>query len=385
MRIEDSDLFEPIRMAGSELTSHVLRRPEGWWLQSFYFTNPSLGADGRYLWCYCMRAPGEAKQLAVADLERGELRIAAESRFGDASPMIDPRDGCAYWMGGRGLTELCRLRPEPGSRIEVLNRFPPELLRGRRSKRIATHLTFSADRRAVCFDAEIRDDTGVEWHAGLLPLDGSPAEPWASFDICYNHAQCSPVDPGLMLIAQDFWSDPVSGERHHYRQRIWLLARDGSMRPLFSDPTPKHGHEWWAPRGDAIWYVHYGQGVRRYNLATGRVEAHWGGHILHAHCDPAERLLVGDTWNRSGEDPVMGVAAYDLSTGSEICIAPPAPLPDQRGHLHPHPQFTACGRYVAYTAFTTDGRCSLALVTVAALRERLVAGSASAVLQGGPT
>lgn len=369
MRIEDSTLFETVTPDGAAVTSYVLQRPEGWWLQSFYFTNPSLSADGRYLWCYAMRGPGspEGKLLAVADLDIGTVRVLPGSRFSDASPMVDPRDGSVYWIGGEGRAQLCRSAPHADAPIEVLNTFPAALIRGRKINRIATHLTFTADRRAVCFDAQIHG----EWHAGLLPLDGSPAEIWKRFDVCYNHAQCSPIDPDRMLIAQDFWNDPETGERHVYTHRLWLLDRDGTHRPLFEAPTPRHGHEWWGARGDAVWYVHYDHGVRRYRLADGAVTEHWDGRILHAHCDAAETLLVGDTWGKDGDDKIMGVMAYDIETGADLTIAPPLPLPSPTGHLHPHPQITACGRYIIYTAFTPDGQTSVALTPVAAVKTQL--------------
>jgi hypothetical protein len=43
-------------------------------------------------------------------------------------------------------------------------------------------------------------------------VDGSPFELWQEFDRCYNHGRFSPPDPDLMLIAQDWWNDPVTGE-----------------------------------------------------------------------------------------------------------------------------------------------------------------------------
>lgn len=377
MRIDASPLFTRIEDQGSGVSSYRLRCPDGWWLQSFYFTNTSLSADGRYLWCYAMRSAAERKQLAVADLVDGEVRIIPGSAFSDASPMVDHLDGCCYWIGGEGRDTLMRCGPTPAAEVEVLNRFPGEVIDGRRTRRIATHLTLTADRRALVVDAEI---AGAEWHVGLMPLDGGPVELWRRFDRCYNHAQASPVDPDRILLAQDFWDDPITGERQPYHQRLWILERERDPWPLYPEETPRHGHEWWAPGGDAVWYVHYGEGVRRHDLATGAVQAHWSGHILHAHCDRDETLLVGDTWGKDGDDAVMGVEAYDLASGASVVIAAPAALPSRKGHLHPHPQVTACGGYVAYTAFTEDGRTTIAVSPVAELRARLAAVRADAAV-----
>jgi hypothetical protein len=363
-----STLCESHRDPVDGLEGFRLVRPPGWQLQSFYFTNTSMSLDGRWLWCYCKRSLAERSQLAVADLQRGDLHIVENSTFGDASPMVDLTTGDCYWIGGAQRTELMRYRVSNPDRIEVLGAFPAELLKGRSHRRIATHLTFTADRRKVVLDAEIG---GEEWIAGTMDLADGKFEPWGRFDVCYNHAQASPIDPERMLIAQDFWNDPVSGEKMPYHQRLWLLDRNGNHRPLYPEPTPRHGHEWWAADGSAVWYVHYDHGVRRHRIADGHVDAYWHGKILHAHCDRDETIIVGDSWNKGR---IMGVHAYDIATGRECTIAEPAPMPSDKGHLHPHPQISANGAYVIHTAFTADDGVTVGLTPLSSVRAGLARG-----------
>ena len=362
MDLTHSPLFDTVVHPESGVTGHVLRLDDLWY-QSFYFTNPSLSLDGRYLWFYCMPDAKTRKSLGVADLEAGAIRVLPESQFGDASPMVDPADGSVYWIGGPERKELCHCGPEPDAKTTVLNRFPEEWIGNHRFRKVATHLTFTADRTAVNFDAHLGD----LWMAGLMPLDGSTPEIWQRFDVCYNHAQCHPTRNDLMLIAQDFWNDVVTQERQVYTHRLWLLAQDGTHRSIYKEPTPRHGHEWWSRAGDAVWYVNYDKGVCRYDLASQETECFWGKHILHAHCTADESLLVGDSFRRHGDTQLVDVLAYNRATGAETAIATNMLLPSRRGHLHAHPQITACGTYVVYTYYTDDGRTSVALVPVAQL------------------
>ncbi len=365
MDLHNNGIFEERIHPSTDVKSYCVRRPERWCLQSFYFTNISLSLDARYLWCYCMQELVSPKQLAVVDLAAGTTRIIENSIFDDASPMLDEQTGMMYWIGGKGGAQLCRCGPESDSEIEVLNEFPEELIRGRRIQRIATHLTLTANRTAVCFDAEVE----AEWCAGLMPLNGDPIQIWSQFDVCYNHAQCNPSDNDQMLIAQDFWNDPVTGVRHPYVQRIWLLNKDGSRAPIFKEETQRHGHEWWSADGRGIWFVHYSHGVCRYDVASKRVERNWGGHVLHAHCNKEESLIVGDTYYKLGADEYMGVLAFDRASRIEVAIALDNKLPSAKGHLHPHPQFSHCGEYIMYTTFNDDKTTTIAVTPVSEIRD----------------
>ncbi len=362
--IENSPLFTPWTDPVSGVTSYLLSRRAAPIQQSFYFTTPSFTHDGRYLWLYCGFPPtGDAfygRQLAVVDLAEQTIRHFPETAFADASPYIDLDTGEAYWTTG---FELWKRGPQPGDSAQRLGALPDEVARGRRPLRLATHLTRSADRKSFLLDAQL----GSEWVVGDLPLDGSPFRLWQTFDRCHDHAQFSPTDPDLILLAQDYWNDAATGEKHGIDDRLWLLRRGEKARPIFPDsPSSKRGHEWWDADGEHVWYVHYQVGTEKVNIRT-------GAHTLvaptchtHSHADLTGRYLVGDSWSTA---ETWDATFYNTVTGKHTHLAahlPAPPWPRARYHIHPHPQFCLGDRYVCYTT-NVLGPVDLALVPVATL------------------
>jgi hypothetical protein len=331
--------------------------------QSFYFTNPGMSGDGRYLWFYCAFPPaGDAnygRTLAVADLAEETLRHFPETQFLDASPAVHPDTGDVYWATG---CEVWKRGPRADDEARLVGTFPAELARNRRPHRLATHLTFSADGRSLAIDAQI----GTEWFVGEMPLDGSPFRLWQRFDRCYNHCQFSPTDPDTMLLAQDNWNDPTTGETGVLADRLWFIRRGQQARPLFPGaPSINRGHEWWGGDGKHVWYVDYASGVEKVNIDTNERTVVWPGRMWHAHASHDGALLVADRWTADAPH-VAQVAFFDTRCGREVNIvshmpAAPAPLEMATYHLHPHPQFCAGGRFVCYTT-TVLGRVDVALV-----------------------
>ncbi|HSI83246.1 MAG: hypothetical protein ACAI35_12950 [Candidatus Methylacidiphilales bacterium] len=340
--------------------------------QSFYFVNPSLTHDGRYYWFYCGFPPaGNANQgrsLAVVDFHQGEIHHFPETGFSDASPLVDPDTGECYWCTG---VEIYKRRPEPDAAPVLVNRLPDEIVRNRRPWRLATHLTFSADRKAVNLDVEI----GSEWYIGHAPLNGSRFQLWQRMERCYNHAQYSPADPDLQLIAQDSSVHPITGESENYPNRMWLIRRGTEAKPLYPEPIGNgldaramHGHEWWGRDGRHVWYIHYGQGVERYSLEKKTLELVWPYDTLsHAHSNAEENCLVADS---VPSDPSKHKVLFrNLQTGCEVAIVsllPPVDPALRRYHVHPHPQFCMNDELIAYTT-TVRGVVDVAFVSVAHL------------------
>jgi len=96
---------------------------------------------------------------------------------------------------------FCR-SPDPNAPVEQVNSVPESVHKNRYGKRLSTHLTLSANRREFLIDAHL----GHEWCIGSLPLDGGAFQVWQTLNRCYNHAQFSPTDPDVALIAQDWWT-----------------------------------------------------------------------------------------------------------------------------------------------------------------------------------
>ncbi len=359
---ETSKLFTPWRNLASGVESLILTERLAPVQRQFYFTNPNMTSDGRFMWVACSYPPEGGRHaipvLAVVDFEQDEMRVCHETQFSCESPLVDPENGDVYWTNE---TDLWRRGPHPEDRPVLINRFPRALAKGRRINHIAVDLTFSADRTSVNLNAEIGNE---EWLVGDMPLDGSPVRIWQSSDCRDVHCQFSPTDPDLQLLVRDYWGrKPETFDPQFRYHRMYLLRRGQQPEPLLAEPITHHGHEWWDADGKHVWYVHYGIGVKRVSLDTRREENLWPGHLAHAHADRTGRYLVTDMM-ASPYKPDCHVAFRNLTTGRETEIVNSPPLADgltQCGHLHPHPQFCCNDRYICYTT-TAHNRVDLALV-----------------------
>ncbi len=366
-RPETSRLFTRWRNPASGVESFVLTERTAPVQQSFYYTNPSFTDDGRFLWLRCGFPPDggmhAAQVLGVADLERDEVRVFHETQFSSASPAVDLVTGEAYWVNE---LDVWKRGPQAEARPVLVNSFPRELARGR-PERIATHLTFSAGGQAVNIDARFPDAGGVQQcFIGDMPLDGSPFRLWQKMEgRFHDHGLFSPTDPDVQMFAHEYWQDhghePFDADRPYHR--LWWIRRGEPAEPILRQPVSHSGHEWWDADGKHVWYVHYGVGVKRVNLANREEQVLWPGHLAHAHSDRSGNYLVADAM----ADPSVAdchVQFRNLRTGKEIEIVNRPPLArglTQCTHLHPHPQFCRNDQYICYTTTVPD-RVDVALV-----------------------
>jgi hypothetical protein len=368
--LKNEALFERWIDPVTGVESFVLSRRVAPIQQSFYFINSGFTDDGRYLWFYCAFPPGGdayyGRQLAVLDLAEQTVRHFPETQFMDASPFVDSRTGEVYWTTGLGVWKR---GPRPENKAERVGLFPSEMARQRRPLRLATHLSRSADHKRFAIDAQI----GTEWFVGDMTLDGTGEfRLWQKFEICHNHAQFSPTDPDLLLIAQDGWIDPATGEEGETHDRLWLLRRGQQAKPLLPDsplPSSLRGHEWWDANGRHVWYIDYHAGTARVDSLTGRRTLVWANGHTHSHGDVKGRYLVGDI-NPAGDD--WRVAFFNLTTRSEIEIVSQLPVlswPRRAYHVHPHPRFCLDDRYICYTT-NVRGTVDVAIVPVDQLIDR---------------
>ncbi len=361
---EQSPLFTRWSDPISGVESLILSRRVAPLQQSFYFTNPSLTDDGRFLWLYASFPPGGdayyGRQLAVIDFAEQTLRHFPETQFMDASPFVDKETGEVYWTTGLEIWKRGPLPTDQASRVAI---FPADLANNRRPLRIATHLTRSADKKAFAIDALI----GADCFLGDLPLDGTaPFRLWQTFSTCYNHAQFSPTDPDLILMAQDGWFDPATGKKGTTEDRIWLLRRGEKPRPACPQAplsSDWRGHEWWDADGLHVWHIDYKRGTEKVHIHTGERTLVWPSGHTHSHCDRKSQYLVGDI---SPIRDQFRIAFFHIKTGKEINIVSELPLlgyPRSTYHIHPHPQFCLNDRYICYTT-NVLGTVDVALVSV---------------------
>jgi len=331
--------------------------------QSFYFTNPSVSGDERWLWFYAAFPPAPYRSLGVVSLDPAKpfVRHFPGAAFSDASPMVAKEGDAIYFCSQESVWRL-PIDGEP----EVVCTLGEEFIRKRPLRRLATHLTTSADGKHFLLDGAI----GNHWFVAVGERDTGEVKVLKEFGRHYNHAQFSPTDPGLFSIAQDWWNDPVSGDHFPFDQRIWLMDVGGSrFEPLRPRDWFGHGtnacHEWWSPDGLVCW-VDYEQGAFECDVSTREAVKVWRGPLCHAHCDSTRRYWCADESPYKWRKTPCQVRFYDRESSREVNIVTALPLPPHPRrwyHLDPHPQFSPGGTWVVYTT-TVRGQVDVALAPV---------------------
>ncbi len=362
----------------SGVESFILTRRVAPVQMGFYFTNPSLSPDGRWLWFYAGFPPSPHLTLGVVGLDPDApcIELFPGAAFTSASPAVAPSgDACHFCQG----TSVWR-QPIGGEARRVCT-LDASWVNHRPVPRLATHLTCSADGRQFLLDGEFRG--GHSFVALGDPASGK-VNVLQEFPRRYDHAQFSPVDPDLFLIAQDWWRDEISGQYFCYDQRIWLMDTActrfepilvdgwyGHGRQSFAEgygPGPLPSHEWWAADGHSINWVDYARGVFAFDIRTREKRHIWSGPLCHAHSDPSGRYWCADQspyrWN---ETPCQ-VRFFDRQAGRVVNIAsalPPPRHPRSLYHIDPHPHFSPRGDAVIYTTTQLDGQVDVAVTPLA--------------------
>ena len=364
---ETSGLFTRWKNPSNGVESLILTERAAPVQQSFYFTNPSMTHDGRYLWLNCAWPPPGGKHaipvLGVVDFERDELRVYPETQLAVGRPAVDLNTGDIYWSND---VDVWKRGPGANDKAVRINRLPADLVKGRKVERLNTHFTLSADGKYLNLDAQLGDDFLI----GEIPLDGSPVKVWESFKRYHNHSQLSPTDPDMVLFAHEYWKDhsPFNGQTPYHR--LWIMKRGGKAETLLKEPVTHSGHEWWDADGKSVWYVHYGVGIKKVDLATRKETNVWPGRLSHGYTDRTGRYLTADWMLDPGVSDCI-VYFYDSQTKKQIDIVNRGPLsPEltQITHLHPHPNFVCGDKYICHTT-TVHDRVDVALVPTAPLRQ----------------
>lgn len=193
--LSDHPLFDTWTDPVSGVTSHLLNSDVGEVLQHFYYTNPSISADGQWLWFTVANPPGPSKHLAALRLDPAhpELHTWPGAQTDQAQAGFD-RDGRGVLFGtGNAIWRL-----EPGQKVEEHWRLPPSWLKGRHLIRLATHCSVASD-GCVLIDAELDTHSVI----GIAdPRDGS----WTVIDELqqrHDHGQFCPGNDDRFLVAQD--------------------------------------------------------------------------------------------------------------------------------------------------------------------------------------
>ncbi len=376
--IESSRHFKKRCDPGTNAACYVLRTHVAAQQQTFYFVNPSMTDDCRYLWFYCSFPPAMYRTLGLLDLELDEVRHFPETEF-IAGPLVDLLTGDVLFGGHQGFFVRS---PKPSEPLRKICDVPAELSKYGAPSSLGTHLTYSPDKKEIFVDAR----SGDRFIAGSLEIDSGKFTTWREWDYCRNHAQFNPVDRDLVLMAEDHFIDRAENRFHPIRcnennefMRLWTVRRGGgeTMHPPLD--AQRATHEWWSADGQKIYYCRYtlehgNNAVVRLDLAAGRHEVAAPVRAWHAFTSKDESFLVYDENGVFYRGTPSKVALYDMKTGKNLYIIShqPALAPKDRPspyHLDPHPQLVGGERYVAFTT-SVNGRADVALAPLAPLLDR---------------
>ncbi|HYE07906.1 MAG TPA: hypothetical protein VEL07_20480 [Planctomycetota bacterium] len=365
--------FTPWTEPASGVLSWILTERAAATQQGFYFVNPGIAGDERYLWFYAGWPPTPSKCLGVVSLDPEDpfIRTFPTTFFQKESPLVAADGRSCFFCSGNGVWRQ-GLDGDP----EPVLAMPEEILRKRPLRSLATHLTISADGRYLLLDTHV----GSHWLVAIGEIATGAVEVLKEWPAHHDHAQFSPRDPDLFLIAQDWWHDPTSGTYFGYDHRTWLMdVRRTRYEPLSPKDWYEHGtdatrtrasHEWWGADGSVCW-VDYDKGV--FSLAPdappGTRPTHvWKGPLCHAHSDPSMRYWVADESPYRWTTQPCEVRFFDRERDAVTVIAalPKPPVPRHPLHLDPHPHFSSRGNWVIYTT-TVMGRVDVALTPTGSL------------------
>ena len=355
---EADTFFTPWTHEPSGIVSYILRgdsrRPQ----QTLYFGKPCCDDDFNLLWFAWSTAwAGHAwsgRMLGLVDITRGEMRHFGDLAFNDGSPAVLPATGDILWCNGTGVF---RREPLARSRPRFLGALPHEMTRNRFVRRIATQLSLSADGRYAFLDSQV----GQRCVMGTLELATRRYEPRFSSPHVFNHAQFSPADPELVLLARDDDTDFTTGHSAPYDHRMFLYRLTGELTPI--GPSGREfGHEVWSADGRHIWFMAFRAGVMRVAVQGGEAEMIWPGAGWHVQASECERYVVVDH-RVSRPTPGYLVRFLNRDTGKEVEVARMPVMADDSLHRHPHPRFGARDRVITYTTLV-HGHADVAVVPV---------------------
>ncbi len=362
--------FEKWTDPKSGIDSYILTKRVAPVQQSFYFTNPSLSADEKWLWFYAAFPPNPHTVLGVVSMDAVDpkIHLFPTASFTSKSPMVAPEGDAAYFCSGPSVW-----RVSVGGEVTCICTLSEEYIARRRLTRLATHLTLSADGKYFLLDGEI----GNQWFIAVGDQRKGEVKVLHDFGQNYNHAQFSPVDPDLFLIAQDWWRDPISGRYIGYDLRTWIMdVKQTLFEPLAPNLWFNHGsaisHEWWSADGLICW-TDYEEGAYEYDLTDRQLRLVWPGPLCHTHCDAARRFWCADEspykWDRTPRQ----VKFFDRQQQREVNIVtamPQPPMPRDPYHLDPHPQISPAGTFVVYTTMVR-GVVDVAIAPIAGILDKM--------------
>jgi hypothetical protein len=355
MKPDLSKFFTPYKDPQNGATSYILTTKVAPVQQGFYFVNSSFTKDNRFLWFYCGFPPAGShrigRSLGVIDFEKQTINHYPETAFINCSPLVCDKTGGIYWATTKCI---CYRGPQPKDAVQIVAKLPEELYGERAVKQVATHLTLSPNEKELFLDSQ----AGHNFFAGTVNIETGLFHLWQKFERLYDHGQFCPIDDNLALLAQENMLDMHTGVKTPYEDRLWLLRRDGSFKPIFPTKT-KVTHEWWDTDGKHVYAINNskqfdGPAIIRVDPQTAKVENVWKGQYWHAHDFDHGRLFIADKHHLTGFYRGCPSSVYfiDVAAGKEKTIISLSPEHHSLGsvyHIDPHPRFSPDGTMTVFT------------------------------------
>lgn len=348
--------------------------------QTFYFTNPSMSKDGRYLWFYCMFSMNDGKSLGVIDFLTDEAHYFPETKGCSFSAMVDPDTGDVYWADtSKGIF---RRSPDPTKKAEQICGIPENFPKGEKIRQLVCHLSWNPDKTKFFLDSRVDN----QFFCGTLDIKTGEYTKWFDMDFMHNHAQFNPVREEPVFLCKEFYYDhfnkikeriSIPRDRNGIYERLWLLTQNDGFK-MIEPYGGKEGyatHEWWSANGKYLYYCGGKNGAIRYDLDTGEQTVAVPLGPTHCHSSRNDLYFAFDRsvgpWYRGCS---WTVRFYNSESKKDIAIVSQIPAYNTKKnestlHPDPHPQFVASDRYIAST-FNVDGKMTVLLTPVEPLIEK---------------
>ena len=347
--------------------------------QGFYFVNPSMSTDGRYLWFMCSYPPANQKSLGLVDFLTDEIYHFPETAGAGESSLVLEETGDVLFTNSLGIFKRS---PNPAEPTVKLWAVPKEIAIGNLPAHLCTHLTRSADGQELLLDAMVGFDRFV---VGSINIYTGEYTEWYRPDYRRNHAQFHPTDKDLVLFAEDHFTNPVDGSSMPIRfnedgiyMRLWTMRR-GEKEPTLHPPIGKYAtHEWWSPDGKWLLYCHATMeyGICGKNIETGEEKVFFHTRPWHAHCTRDMSAFVADQV-KDEDGFYRGCASkvefINMNTNKAVDIITLNPRYNTKAnqniyHTDPHPRFVGDDKYVVFTS-TVSGKLAVTVAVVEDLVE----------------
>jgi len=353
----------------SGVESYILTKKVAEVQQSFYFAQPSVTKDGKYLWIMCSYPPARYRTLAVVSLDPDNPFIRHFPHAAPTNlPCITPEGDGVYFAS---VNSVCKVDLE--GNISTLITVGGDILKNRQMRRLFSHASVSCDGERIVLDMQISDKI----YLATGNLKTGEINLITKFGRMYNHAMFSPNDPDLILIDQDCWRDYHTGEYFPIDNRMWLINTDATrFEPIvpnmfYGRDGTEMAHDYWSADGYVCWSDYY-NGAYECNIETREMNLVWKRPVCHSHFSSKRDMIVADQTPYFWKEKPCQLLFYDRATDKEIEIFSSMPTPKvERGwyHLDPHPQFCADDSIVVSTTTVRDGEADVAITPVKAALE----------------